>query len=98
MAKRITYTITRDDPNTPWYHETEEKGDSWQTRINFMYNHSDVITTYFTETDTTFTSVVEISDDTVYEEFVSLTSDVVPKISQYVDENPITYTITTEDI
>ena len=99
MAKRITYVATRADPATNWYHQTAESSSnsSWNQRLYYMAeNHA--ISTNVTETATTLTSVVTIQDNSVYDDFISLTQEVQPQVAAYCVSNNITYNVVVEDI
>ncbi len=99
MAKRITLTSTKTNPYTPWYWQTTDAANNqaWQQREQFMVDHPE-ITNMAYATDTTMVVEIQIPDDSVYEEFVTITENIAPGVMAYCDANGITYSVVTEDV
>lgn len=99
MGKKITYVATRADPTTEWYHQTPAASADfdWVKRMHFMKLENG-ITTEVTTTSTTLTSIVTIQDNSVYDDFISLTQEVQPQVAEYCTTNNITYNVVVEDI
>ena len=99
MGKRVTLTSTKTAINTPWYWQTEDAANNpaWQQREQFMHDHPEI--TYLpSATGTTLTVVIEIADESVYEEFIAITENIAPGVLAYCNANGITYNVVTEDI
>lgn len=99
MAKRVTLTSTKTDPNTPWYFQTvdAENNPAWQQREQFFNDHPGITYTP-TVTPTSLTVVIEIEDEAVYDEFIQITENIAPGVLAYCDANGISYNVVTEDI
>ena len=99
MGKKVIYTSTRADSNTPWYYETSlaENNQAWNDRIQFMIDNPE-ITSSVSSTDTTLTSVVTFVNESDYNNFAVLTQGTMNDVIAYCDDNGITYDVVVEDI
>ncbi len=99
MGKKVTFTSTRANPETPWYYETEDAltNQGWNDRLQFMIDNPE-IESAVTSTDTTLTSIVTFVNDNDYNNFSVLTQNIMEGVKAYCDQNNITYNVVIEDI
>lgn len=99
MGKKVTYTSTRADANTPWYYQTSLAASNadWNNRLQFMIDNPD-ISSSVSSTDTTLTSIVTFINDNDYNNFAVLTQSTMDDVIAYCDQNGITYTVVVEEI
>ncbi len=99
MGKKVTFTSTRANPETPWYYETAaaSNNQSWNNRLQFMLDNNDIDSSV-TSTDTTLTSVVTFTNENDYNDFSSLTQTVMNDVIAYCNQNNITYNVVIEDV
>lgn len=99
MGKKVTYTSTRPDANTPWYYETPlaTNNTAWNNRLQFMIDNPE-INSSVSSTATTLTSVVTFTNDSDYNNFAVLTQETMGDVIAYCEDNGITYDVVVEDI
>jgi len=99
MGKKVTYTATRQDADTPWYYQTPlaANNTAWNNRLQFIIDNAD-INSSATSTDTSLTSIVTFVNDADYDNFAILTQDTMNDVIAYCNANGITYNVVVEDI
>lgn len=101
MAKKVTFTYTREDLDTPWFWQVLTEAGSSSADKNFITENSDKIEQngYFAAQGYKNIVTFTFTDQQIYEEWAALVqANVAPGYTEYCENNNITIEFVTEDI
>ena len=98
--KKVTFTYTRENLNTPWYWQVPAGLGSTAFK-DYLTQNSDKIQQFGSIEEDGFKNIVNLtfSDDQSYQDFAAMiNSDITPGYAEYCESNNITVEVVTEDI
>ena len=102
MGKRVTLITTRQDPSTPWFHETAQ-GSSVEQAVSeeqtFLMSNYETVSFNRTSTDTTLTLTLDFADPAIFDQYAALiVNNLESPYRTYCDANNMTVSRDITDI